>query len=273
MLFGAHESTAKKIFYSLDLAKSDGCDCLQIFAKNPRMWNSPKISNEDACEFKRKAKEFKIAPNVSHASYLLNLANADLDKRKNAIINLIDELNRAKQLGLMGVMFHPGSNVNKEEGLKYIIKGINEAIKKTPNSKVLLMVENTAGTGNWLGSNLEELKTIIQGVEKKERFGFCVDTCHFFAAGYDLKNDYKKVFKNFDNLIGIKNIKCFHLNDSLHNLGSKKDRHENIGKGFIGKKGFSQLVNDKRFKNIPGYLETPGTDYKKDIKYLRNLIK
>lgn len=272
MLLGAHESTAKKVYYSLDIAKEDGCDCLQVFTKSPRMWNSPLISDKDAFEFKRKSKEFNIAPNVSHASYLLNLANEDADKRKFAVTNFIDELNRAEQLGLMGVMFHPGSNANKEQGIKFIIEGINEAIEKTPKSKAIIMVENTAGSGKWLGSNFNELKEILKGIKDKSRFGFCIDTCHLFAAGYDLKNNYENVFKEFDKLIGLKYIRCFHLNDSLHELNSKKDRHEHPGKGFIGEKGFMQLVNDPRFKSTPGYLEAPGTDYKGDIKYLRTLI-
>ena len=273
MLLGAHESAAKKIFNALKLAKDDGCDCVQVFAKSPRMWNSPKISDKDAFEFKKMAHELNIAPNVSHASFLLNIANDDDKKRKFAVHNLIDELNRADQLGLVGVMFHPGSNADKKKGLKFIIEGINEAIEKTEGSKVILMVESTAGSGNWLGSTLEELKIILEGVKNKPRFGFCIDTCHAFAAGYDLKNKQKEFFIEFDRMVGLKYLKCFHLNDSLFALGSKKDRHEHPGKGFIGEKGFSQLVNDKRFEKTPGYLEAPGTDYKGDIKYLRSLVK
>ncbi|MFA5333793.1 MAG: deoxyribonuclease IV [Candidatus Nanoarchaeia archaeon] len=273
MLFGAHESIANKIYRSLDIAKEDGCDCVQVFTKSPRMWNSPPISDKDAFEFKRKAAEFKITPNVSHASFLLNIANEDDKKRKFAVKNLIDEVKRAQQLGLMGLMFHPGSNADKKKGIQYIIEGINEVIEKTPESKIIIMVENTAGTGNWLGSTFPELKEILAGIKDKSRFGFCLDTCHLFAAGYDLKDDYKNVFEEFDKLIGLKYLRCFHLNDSLFALGSKKDRHEHPGKGFIGKKGFEQLVNDARFKSTPGYLEAPGTDYKGDIKYLRKLIK
>jgi apurinic endonuclease APN1 len=273
MLLGAHESIAKKIYHSLDIAKEDGCDCLQIFTKSPRMWNSPAISDKNAFEFKRKAEEFRIAPNASHASFLLNIANEDGNKRKFAVHNLIDELKRAGQLGLMGMMFHPGSNADKEKGIQFVIEGINEAIEKTPDSKAIIMVENTAGSGNWLGSTLEELKTILDGIKDKSRFGFCIDTCHIYAAGYDIKNKQKEFFDNFNKIIGLKYLKCFHLNDSLFPLGSKKDRHEHPGKGFIGEKGFKELVNDKRFKNTPGYLEAPGTDYKGNIKYLRSLVK
>ena len=273
MLFGAHESIAGKIHYALERAKADACDCVQVFAKSPRMWNSPPIPEKEALEFKKKAEEFKIKPNVSHASYLLNIANEEASKRKFAVINLIDEVKRADQLGLMAVMFHPGSNSNKENGLKFIIEGINEAIEKTKDSKVLILVENTAGSGNWLGSKLEELKTILEGITNKSRFGFCIDTCHIYAAGYDIKDKQDEFFLEFDKLVGLNYLKCFHLNDSMFSLGSKKDRHDHPGKGIIGKKGFEQLVNDSRFKNVPGYLEAPGTDYKGDIKYLRSLEK
>lgn len=273
MLIGAHESISEKINYALDRAKADGCDCVQIFAKNPRMWKSPEIKDKEAYEFKEKAKKLNLGPNASHASYLLNLANPDLKKRKFATINLIDEIKRAEQLGLFAVMFHPGSNPDKEQGLKFVIEGINDAIDKTKEMKALILVENTAGQGNWLGSTLEELKKIFQGVKDKSRFGFCLDTCHLFAAGHDIKNRQKEFFKEFDDLIGLKYIKCFHLNDSMFGLGEKKDRHEHPGKGKIGKKGFEQLMNDKRFKDLPGYLEAPSGNHKENIEYLRNLKK
>ncbi len=250
---------------------NDGCDCLQIFTKSPRMWNSPKISKESAEDFKKKAKEMGIHPIVSHASYLINLANDDAKKRKAAIMNLVDELMRAEQLGLMGVMFHPGSNASKEKSINFVIEGINEALDKTNGMKSILMVENMAGQGNWIGSNFMELKEIFDGVIDKKRFGFCIDTCHLFAAGYNIRDEYSKVFNDFDKIIGIKNIKCFHLNDSLMECGSKKDRHEHLGKGKIGDKCFKQLINDKRFANILGCVEAPDGIYKKDIAYLRSL--
>jgi deoxyribonuclease-4 len=273
MLLGAHESIGGKLSKAIDLAVNDGCDCLQIFTKSPRMWNSPKISKESAEDFKKKAKEFGIHPIVSHASYLINLANDDAKKRKAAILNLVDELIRAEQLELMGVMFHPGSNASKEKGIKFVIEGINEALDKTKGMKSLLMVENMSGQGNWVGNSFEELKAIFDGVIDKKRFGFCIDTCHLFAYGYNIRDDYNKIFKEFDRIVGLKNIKCFHLNDSLMECASKKDRHEHMGKGKIGGKFFKQLINDKRFKDILGCLETPDGEYKKDIEYLRSLQK
>ncbi len=273
MLLGAHESIGGNISKSIDLAVKDGCDCLQIFTKNPRMWNSPKISENDAENFKKKSKELRIKPIVSHASYLINIANEEVTKRKAAITNLIDELIRAEQLGLMGVMFHPGSNLSKKKGIEFVIEGINKALDKTKGMKAILMVENMAGQGNWVGSNFKELKEILDGVINKKRFGFCIDTCHLFTAGYNIRDDYQKVFEDFDKIVGLKHIKCFHLNDSAFDCASKKDRHEHPGNGKIGDKGFKQLINDNRFKNIPGCLETPDGVYEKDIAYLRSLKK
>jgi len=273
MLFGAHESTSGGFYNAIIKGKEDGCDCVQIFTKSPRSWKANPISDKEAFNFEKHSKELNIKNNVSHASYLLNLANSDEKKRKFAIISLTIEVKRANQLGLFGVVFHPGSNIDKEEGIKLISDSINQVIDKTKNLNTLIIIENTAGHGNWIGGNFEELKKIFDGVKEKKRVGFCFDTCHAFAAGYDLKNKQKKVFNDFDKIIGIKHLKCFHLNDSLFGLGQHKDRHENIGEGKLGKNAFQELVNNNLFKNTPAFLETPSGDYKQEIELLKSLIK
>lgn len=270
MLLGAHESTQDGLFRAVERAKKDNCECIQIFTKSPQMWRCSPLKEKDIEKFKSTVKKLNIKPNVSHASYLINLAKDDEGKRKFAVKNLIIELKRAEQLGLYGVVVHPGSNKDKKQGINNIIKSINEALSKT--EKINLFIENIAGSGNWIGSKFEELAQILNGVKKKSRFGFCFDTCHAWVAGYDIKNKHDKVFDDFEKIVGLKWIKCFHLNDAVYELNSKKDRHAHIGKGFIGLKGFRKLVNNKKFTNIPGYLETRN-EYKENIRILKGLMK
>lgn len=268
MLLGAHESVSGGYYKAIERSKEDDCDCVQIFTHSPRMWNVKPLTSKDVEEFKNKVKIENIKPNVSHASYLINIANEDVNKRNKAINQLKIELEIAERLGLFGVVLHPGFNKN-ENKCEIVANSIKEALKST--NEVKLLLETMSGSGASVGSTFEELKKIIR-IVKNKRLSVCFDTCHSYSAGYDLVNNYEKVFEEFDKIIGLKNLACFHLNDSKFELGSNKDRHENIGKGKIGIKFFEKLVNDKRFKKVPGYLETP-SDYAGNIKVLRKLIK
>ncbi|PIU88252.1 deoxyribonuclease IV [archaeon CG06_land_8_20_14_3_00_37_11] len=274
MLLGAHESTSGGYYKALEMGKSDGCDCVQIFTQSPRMWKGRSINENESVQWKIKSEEFNIKPNCSHAIYLLNLAHEDEAQRIKSINNLIKEFERCEKLGLKGVVLHPGSNKDKKKGLILISESVNTIFNKIKGFRAKLFLEITAGHGNNLCSTFEELHKVIKNIYDNKRVGVCFDTCHAYSAGYDLANEYDKVFKNFDKIIGLKRLECFHLNDSKNILNSHIDRHEHIGKGNIGLKFFEKLVNDKRFKNIPGYLETPGEgDYRNNLQILRKLIK
>ena len=199
-----------------------------------------------------------------------------LNKSRSAFI---DELNRCELLGIPHLNFHPGAHGGngEDEGIKLIAESLNIAHDKTKNYKVKSMIEMTAGQGTAIGYVFEHIKKIIEGVEDKKRITVCIDTAHIFAAGYDIVNNYENVVKEFDEIIGLDLLKCFHMNDSKKELGSRVDRHEHIGKGFIGLKGFKNIMNDKRFVHIPKILETPKSKEQledvENLNVLKSLIK
>lgn len=275
MLIGAHESISGGVYKALERGESDDCDCVQIFTASPRMWQSKEFKKDEVSKWHELVEEHKIEPNVSHCSYLLNTASSDEKQRSKSVNALIEELKRCSDLKLLGAVIHAGSNKDAEERVNNIVKSFNEVIERTKKLDAKIIIENTAGEGNKAGASFEEISEIIKGVKSKDRVGVCVDTCHAFAAGYDLVNDYEKVWKEFKKYIGFNKLVCLHLNDSKSSLDSHKDRHAIMGKGLINKKGFSKLVNDERFKNIPGYLEQPEESgvYKQSINFLRRLIK
>ncbi len=281
MILGSHLSTSGGVKNSILIAQKIGCKAIQIFTKNQRRWESPPLKSDDIKEFLKLKKKYEIKIVFSHASYLINLATDDENLRKKSIESLIDEINRADQLKLPFVVIHIGSHkgIGEERGIKNVVLSLNEVVKIRKRSKVKILLETTAGQGTNLGYKFEHIGDILKEVEIKERFGCCLDTCHIFAAGYDFstKEKYEKMMNEFDKKIGIKNLFAIHLNDSLKELGSRKDRHAHIGKGFIGPKPFSFFLNDVRLKDIPGILETPkDKDYLLDVenlKILKSLIK
>ena len=213
---------------------------------------------------------------LPHAGYLINIASPDEESREKSINALIDEVKRCNQLGLKYLNFHPGSYLtsNEEEGIKNVVISLNRVIEETEN--IILVIENTAGQGSNLGNRFEQISEMIKGIINKERIGVCIDTCHSFAAGYDLsgKNGYESVWSEFEKIIGIRYLKGIHLNDSKTPFASRKDRHESLGKGYIGNEFLELLVNDKRLENIPIVLETPNElVWSEEIKMLYNLIK
>ena len=280
-LLGAHTSTSGGVSKSVELAERLNFTAMQIFTKNNNRWFQKPLEEKEIESFKTKLEQSQIKFVVSHDSYLINLCAKDKTILGKSRIALLDELERCELLGIPHLNFHPGSHLGlgEEDGIKLIAESLNIVHQKTQYFKVSSMLETTAGQGTAIGYRFEQLQHIIELVEQKERMTICIDTAHVFAAGYDIKDpkNFKKVLKDFDEIIGLERLKCFHLNDSKKELGSRVDRHEHIGKGFIGMKGFSNIMNDKRLKNIPKILETPkGKEQLEDLenlKILRSLIQ
>jgi deoxyribonuclease-4 len=239
------------------------CDAFQIFAKNGNQWRGRAVPPEEVREFRLKLKASGLGPVVSHASYLINLATADPALRRQSIDAMGDELDRAEVLGLMGVVLHPGcyTRGSEAEGLELIAEGLIELIRQRRRGRTMVLLEHTAGQGTALGATFNQLASIIAKVDHHRRVGVCLDTCHLLAAGYDIASPggYAKTFSDFGRLVGFDRLKVLHLNDSRRALGSHVDRHEHIGRGFVGLDAFRRLVNDRRFRGLPMLLETPKT--------------
>jgi deoxyribonuclease-4 len=278
VLLGAHMSIAGGVDKAVERAQKIGCTTFQLFTKNSNQWKATPLSEQVVQNYKRLIKVTKLKPVIAHDSYLINLCAKDKSILKKSRDAFIDELNRCEILGIDYLNFHPGSHMGmgEDDGIKLIAESINLAHERTPNFKVKSMIETTAGQGTSIGYRFEQIRKIIDLVEDKNRLAVCVDTCHIFAAGYDIKTEkgYLKTFEEFDQIIGLKYLKAFHMNDSKKGLGERVDRHEHIGKGKIGLSGFRFIMNDERFKNIPKILETPkGEDMKEDVINMRRLIR
>jgi len=279
-LLGAHTSTSGGVSKSVDLAEKLGFNAMQIFTKNNNRWFQKPLEEKEIGAFKTKLNNSNIKFVVSHDSYLINLCAKDKEILKKSRIAMLDELERCELLGIHHLNFHPGSHLGagEEDGIKLIAESINIVHDKTKEYKVSSMLETTAGQGTSIGYRFEHLQKIIELVEQKERMTVCIDTAHIFAAGYDIKDpmNFKNVIKEYDEIIGLERLKCFHFNDSKKELGSRVDRHEHIGKGLIGLEGFSNILNHRRLKKVPKILETPkGNEQLEDLenlKVLRSLI-
>ncbi len=266
---------------AVDRATSIGCTALQVFTKNNNQWNGKPFTDNDIAQYKQKISTAGISPVVSHDSYLINLCAVNPDTLKKSRAAFVDELERCEQLGILLLNFHPGAHIGagEEEGIKRICESLNITHEKTKNFKVKSVLEATAGQGTTLGYTFEHLRNIIDGVDHSERMAVCIDTCHIFAAGYDIATEagYEKTFAEFDAIVGLDRLVAFHINDSKKGLGSRVDRHEHIGKGAIGLTGFRLLMNDERFIHIPKILETPkSNDLHEDVenmRVLRGLVK
>lgn len=274
--FGAHESIAGGLFKAFERINKVGGKSLQIFTRNQRQWQATDLSEEEISDFRTKWKECENMAVTSHASYLINLASGKKDIADKSINSFSTELQRCQRLGLNWVVIHPGSHGGDglEIGLANFTTNLDAALTRAKGSKVTVLLETTAGQGSGLGSSFEELARIVEKSRYPDRLGVCVDTCHIFAAGYDIRTSesYEKTIAKLDRTIGLDRIHCFHLNDSKKGLGSRVDRHEHIGKGMIGLNGFRYLVNDPRFMNHPMVLETPkGKDLKEDVENLKTL--
>ncbi|KAK2022405.1 apurinic endonuclease [Colletotrichum zoysiae] len=262
MYIGAHVSGAGGVQNSIQNALNIGANAFALFLKSQRKWESPPLAADARDQFVSLAKGngYDAAAHVlPHGSYLVNLAQADADKAKQAYTSFIDDLQRCEQLGIKLYNFHPGNTggLSRDEACGRIAAQLNNAHKAT--KKVVTVLENMAGTGNVIGTKFEDLKQIIDKVDDKERVGVCIDTCHAFAAGYDLRTPEKfhETIKEFDEVVGNKYLKAFHLNDSKAPFASHRDLHANIGTGFLGLRAFHTLVNHEPFQNLPMVLETP----------------
>ena len=276
MRFGAHMSIAGGVDKAFDRAEKAGCDSLQVFTKNSNQWNAKPFDEAVLEAWKQREAETKIGPVVAHDSYLINLASPKDDLWEKSIDAFGIELQRCDQLGIRYLVTHPGSHTGtgEEAGLARVSEALNRLHNEMPDLDVITLLETTAGQGTNLGPSFEHLATITSGVEDKSRVGYCLDTCHIFAAGYDFRTpeQYAETMKQFDDLLGIDRLFAIHLNDSKNDLGSRKDRHEHIGQGFIGLEGFRQFVNDKRLADVPGLLETKKSeDLSEDIENLATL--
>ena len=258
---GAHMSVAGGLPRAVERAIVHRCDALQIFAKNANQWRGRLIPRDEIREFRRRIKASGIGPVVSHASYLINLATTSPALRQQSLEAMGDELDRAEALGLMGVVLHPGCYTagSEADGLTLIADGLLELLRARRRGKTMILLEQTAGQGTALGATFEQLASIIARMNDHRRVGVCLDTCHLLAAGYDLcsPEGYASTFKQFGRLVGFDRLKAFHLNDSKRPLGSRVDRHEHIGEGFLGLEPFRRIVNDRRFSGLPMLLETP----------------
>lgn len=280
-LLGAHMSTSGGLSTAFDRGAKVGLNTMQIFTKNQNRWQQKPTPSEEIERWAAKQAETGIAPVVSHAAYLLNLGTPDEALWEKSVDALADELTRAEQLGLLGVVFHPGAHMGtgEEAGLARIVAGVNRAHELTPGYKTLTLVEGTAGQGTALGWRFEHLGAILEGMAAPERLGFCLDTCHMFAAGYDLRSieAYEQTMAEFDRLCGLDRLKCFHFNDAKKPLGSRVDRHDHIGTGQIGLDAFGFILNDPRLAEVPKILETEKSDDMhedvENLRVLRELIR
>jgi len=261
---GAHESIAGGLHKAFDRAQSVGCEAVQIFVKSNRSWAVKPLTEEAITRFRAKAEETGIQPVVAHTSYLLNLGTHDESLWDKSRDTLIVELERCEALDVPWLVLHPGSHVGagEEAGLARVAQGLGEVHVATLGFHTQILLETTAGQGTNLGYCFEHLAWLVEHTSAGERLGVCLDTCHVFAAGYELRTPegYATTMEAFDRVVGLERLKAVHLNDSKGDLGSRKDRHEHIGKGHIGLEGFRHVLNDPRLAGLPGLLETPKSD-------------
>lgn len=261
ILIGAHFSIAGGLHKALFTAHGYGCTALQIFTKNANTWNERTLTDQDIELFNAAREQTGIRSICSHTAYLINLASPEPHKYEQSIKALEQELLRSSRLTIPYVIMHPGAHMGmgEDNGLRRIAEGINRVFDRVPGATSRLLLETTAGQGSNLGYTFEQLAAISDMVKAKEKIGFCFDTCHVFAAGYDLRTtmDYQKTMKAVDRVLGLERLCVIHLNDAKKGLGSRVDRHEHIGEGAIGIDAFRFIMNDPYFKAVPKILETP----------------
>jgi deoxyribonuclease-4 len=260
MKIGAHMSVAGGVAKAVDRAVVHGCESLQIFSKNANRWAARPLDPADVRAFRRRIDETGIAPVVSHASYLINLATTFPVLREQSLAAFIDELDRAEALGLLGVVIHPGTCTagSEADALRLIADGIRIAFKARRRRRAMVLLEHTAGQGRTVGHRFEHLAAILDHLDGSPRVGVCLDTCHLVASGYDIVSEtgYRETFEALDRILGLDRVMVFHGNDSKKPCGSRVDRHEHIGEGCLGLAPFRRLLNDPRFADLPILIET-----------------
>jgi deoxyribonuclease IV len=281
VIFGAHCSTAGGVYKALQRAKTIGADSCQIFVKNNMQWLGRPHTPQELALYANELAANSLKWVFGHTGYLINLGASASENRDRSIASLIQEIQLATALGLPFLVMHPGAHLGTGEqaATRQIIAGLDEVFAATRRSRVRIALENTAGQGSCLGHRMQHLAAVFDGVKKPERLGICLDTAHFFAAGYDIRSrkGWEAAIGEVEALVGCEQIVAFHLNDSKTDLGSRVDRHAHIGEGKIGNEGFRHIVNDARFAMHPACLETPKSDDLhedvQNLKRLRGLVK
>jgi len=258
-------------------AKDLRCEAVQVFLKSNRQWAMRPLAEGEAEAFRRDLEKAGVERVIAHGTYLVNLAATDAAVAAKSLATFTAEARRAEETGIESLVFHPGAHMGEgeEAGFAKVAKGLRHALAETRGSKVLLLLENAAGQGTTLGTRFEDLARMMELAGDDPRLGVCLDTCHAFAAGHDLSTDegYDAVMADLDRTVGIRRLRAVHLNDSRLGLGSRRDRHENLGKGALGRTVFRRLVKDDRLARVPMVLETPGglEGYRNDLRILRRL--
>ena len=281
MILGVHVSGAGKIYQALDIAHGLDCDTMQIFTRSPQVWRKDSgLDDRDIEEFKARRKKFKINPVFVHISYLINLASPDKRLYNGSIQAYIEDIQEAQKLGSDYIVTHMGSHkeTSEDAGIKRLIEALNQILEKTRNSPVGILLENTSGSGSWLGYRFYHQHKILKGIKEKSRVGLCLDTAHAYLAGYNLatKAGLEQMLDEIQELVGLRLIKLIHLNDAAGLLGCHHDRHDHIGKGHIGLSGMKRIINHPGLKNIPMILETPKSTVdsdKENLALVRKLSK
>lgn len=276
-LLGAHVSTSGGLHNAISNGLELGCTSIQIFTKNANRWVQRPTTEAEAEKFRSAQADSRIAPIISHTAYLINLATPNPEAHVKSLSAMVDEIFRAEQLGVTDVVLHPGSPVTEplDTGIRRIIDSLNHCIEMTKDARARIALELTAGQGAHIGFKFEHLAEIIDGVENKSHVSVCLDTCHIFAAGYDIRTEsaYQATMRDFGSIIGFDRLKVIHLNDSLKPLGSRVDRHTHIGQGQIGQGAFRYIMRDARLSQTPKLIETPKRDGLEDDKMNLDLLR
>ena len=279
LCLGSHLSVSGGSWKAVEEAQSLGLRSLQIFTKNASRWIQRPIHDHEAERFREAVEEWGPYPVTSHDSYLINLASPKEELFQKSIDAFADEIERAELLGLDFLVMHPGAHVGSgvDAAISRIATGMRECFRRIPHVKTRILLENTAGGGSTMGRSFEELRDLLAAIDAPERTGTCLDTCHMFAAGYELRTEeaYQSTMKQLDQTVGARRVFALHLNDSKGDLGSHLDRHMHIGKGLIGRSGFEMVIQDARFDGIPKILETPKEDDmdRKNLALLKRLAR
>ena len=267
VLIGAHMSIAGGIYKALLRGREVGCRTVQVFLRSNMAWNPGRFGPKDAAKFAEAREKTGISPVVAHNCYLVNLASTNKRILRRSLEATVGELQRAEVLGIPYLVMHPGAHLGAGErlGLRRVARGLDRALAASGSRNVRVLLETTAGQGTVLGWRFEHLAQVIAASSFADRLGVCYDTCHTFAAGYDIRTRraYLATMRNFNKVIGLERLLCFHLNDALRQLGSRRDRHTHIGQGELGEAPFAYILCDKRFTNVPKILETPKGTYRR----------
>ncbi|MCM8831361.1 MAG: deoxyribonuclease IV [Candidatus Omnitrophica bacterium] len=272
---GCQVSISGKIYESIDRAKLLGCNTMQIFTRNPRQWRKTNLSEEDIKIFKNKAGDEKIKPIVAHIPYTLNLAAFKKRFHKITIREFTQDLIEVDKLGIQYLVTHMGSHkgLTETEGLLRVVEALKKILEDTPKVKTIILLENTSGSGSWLGYKFVHQHIVLEKLNWTDRIGLCLDTAHAWAAGYKINDlgGLNNLLDEIEREVGIERLKIIHLNDTKEKLNSRKDRHFDIAKGFIGYEGFYHILNHPKLKNLPFILETPKKSDKDDIRNLETV--